>query len=165
LFFFLPATIFLFWRRRPSQKIFILALLCFLAITIAWVSELLRESGGFSTYLSLARSESIFKMQSVLFGNGWQDLPGGRVGLRTSNALFRNSPRISQPPAGSCAIQNARPAPPAGYRHLPAAALRVHDDQFSVGLRLHCCEISDRYYFMDPTESGRRIYFPKDAGV
>jgi hypothetical protein len=72
LFFFLPATIFLIWKRRPSQKILILSLLCILAVTGVWISELLREAGGFSIYLSLARSESIFKIQSVLFGNSWQ---------------------------------------------------------------------------------------------
>ena len=71
LLFFLPATIFLIWKRRPSKKIFGLAMVCFVVITGTWVSELLREAGGLTTYLALAKSESNFRTQSILFGNSW----------------------------------------------------------------------------------------------
>jgi hypothetical protein len=72
LLFFLPATIFLVWKRRPSKKVFVLALVCFVVITGAWVGELLREAGGLTSYLALAKSESNFRTQSILFGNSWQ---------------------------------------------------------------------------------------------
>jgi 4-amino-4-deoxy-L-arabinose transferase-like glycosyltransferase len=72
ILFFLPATLFLFWKRRPSKKIFILALLCFVVASGAWMTELFREAGGLTNYLIFAKAESNFKTQSVLFGNSWQ---------------------------------------------------------------------------------------------
>ena len=72
LLFFLPATLFLFWKRTPSKKIVILAILCFVIVSGAWLLELFREAGGLAHYLALARTENNFKTQSILFGNSWQ---------------------------------------------------------------------------------------------
>ncbi len=72
ILFFLPATVFLLVRRRPSKKIVTIATAAFLVITAAWLFELLREAGGLSSYLSMANVESNFKTQSILFGNSWQ---------------------------------------------------------------------------------------------
>ncbi len=72
ILFFLPATFFLFWKRPPSKRIVILALFCFAVVSVAWLLELFREAGGLSTYLALAKAESNFKTQSILFGNSWQ---------------------------------------------------------------------------------------------
>lgn len=72
LLFFLPATLFLFWKRTPSKKIGMFALLCFVVVSGAWLMELFREAGGLANYLALAKAESNFKTQSILFGNSWQ---------------------------------------------------------------------------------------------
>ncbi|HET6402593.1 MAG TPA: glycosyltransferase family 39 protein [Candidatus Kapabacteria bacterium] len=72
ILFFFPATIFLFVKRRPSKKIVTMATAAFVAITAAWLFELLREAGGLSSYLALANVENNFKTQSILFGNSWQ---------------------------------------------------------------------------------------------
>jgi Protein of unknown function (DUF2723) len=72
LLFFLPATIFLIWKRTPSRRLLLTAITCFILVTGIWVSELLRESGGISAYWSYLVSENNFKTQSIFFGNSWQ---------------------------------------------------------------------------------------------
>ncbi|HEY3873961.1 MAG TPA: glycosyltransferase family 39 protein, partial [Candidatus Kapabacteria bacterium] len=61
ILFFLPATIVLILRRRPSKSIMIWSIVAFVLVTSAWVFELLRESGGLSNYLYWAKAESNFK--------------------------------------------------------------------------------------------------------
>src|SRR5581483_9085913 len=72
LLFFLPSTIYLMVKRRPSRRIWSAALLCFLALSAAWTLELFRESGGAMHYFELARSEQNYRTLSVLFGNPWR---------------------------------------------------------------------------------------------
>jgi Protein of unknown function (DUF2723) len=72
LLFFLPATIFLVWKKSPSRKLLLTAITCFIIITGIWVSELLRESGGISAYWSYLITENNFRTQSIFFGNSLQ---------------------------------------------------------------------------------------------
>ncbi len=72
ILFFLPATIFLFLKRRPSARIVLSAIAVFVIASAMWLGELLREADGLSHYLALAAVERNFKTQSVLFGNSWQ---------------------------------------------------------------------------------------------
>ncbi len=72
LLFFLPAAIFLIWKQKPSRLLLSAAMACFVAVTALWIFELLRESGGSSTYWSYFIAENNFKTQSILFGNSWQ---------------------------------------------------------------------------------------------
>jgi Dolichyl-phosphate-mannose-protein mannosyltransferase len=72
LLFFLPATLFLIWKQKPSQHTLATAFVCFLVVIGVWVGELLREAGGISAYWSLFLKENNFKTQSILFGNSWQ---------------------------------------------------------------------------------------------
>jgi len=71
ILFFLPATIFLLVKRRPSKKIVRLAILSFAIVSVIWLADLLKEAGGLSEYLAFARIENNFRTQSVLFGNHW----------------------------------------------------------------------------------------------
>ena len=72
ILFFLPAIVFLLWKIHISKKHLFLAVVGYVIITTLWFGELVRESGGLSTYLYSVHHESIFKSQSVLFGNSWQ---------------------------------------------------------------------------------------------
>jgi len=72
LLFFLPATFYLLWKRRPSRELLLASVFCFLIVTGIWVMELLQEAGGLSAYWSYLLSENNFKTQSILFGNSWQ---------------------------------------------------------------------------------------------
>ena len=73
LLFFLPATLYVAWKTKPSAKHVAMGILCFMAMTALWFGELVRESGGISTYLKFAGSEINFKTQSMLFGNSWKN--------------------------------------------------------------------------------------------
>lgn len=73
LIFFLPATIFLLWKRRPSKVILRAGLVSFFVVTALWSAELLRESGGLQNYLYYLETENNFKTQSLLFGNSLAD--------------------------------------------------------------------------------------------
>ncbi|MDP4200294.1 MAG: hypothetical protein Q8922_10290 [Bacteroidota bacterium] len=72
LLFFLPAIITLLIGLKPSRRDVILALTCFAGVSAIWIAELLRESGGLTTYLYYAQHESNFRTQSLLFGHPWQ---------------------------------------------------------------------------------------------
>jgi hypothetical protein len=72
LLFFLPATIYVVWKCRPTKNVLLAGIACFIIVTGLWAFELLRESGGVSNYLSYLRLEGNFKTQSILFGNSWQ---------------------------------------------------------------------------------------------
>lgn len=69
ILFFFPAIAFVAWKSKQEWKQIIIAIGCFALVTGAWVSVLLYESGGLSTYLYYASKESIFKSQSMIFGN------------------------------------------------------------------------------------------------
>ena len=72
ILFFLAAIVFLLWKIHIPKKHLFLAIVGYVIITALWFGKLVRESGGLSTYLHFAQQESIFKSQSVLFGNSWQ---------------------------------------------------------------------------------------------
>ncbi len=74
--FFLPATVYLLLNKKPTQKTLWFGIAAFVIITGLWAAELLRESGGLSTYLYFARVENNFKTQSMLFGHGWHSQIG-----------------------------------------------------------------------------------------
>ena len=69
ILFFTPVILYVVWKTRQPWPGVIVALTLFAATTIGWVSILLSESGGLDTYLFYASKESIFRSQSVLFGN------------------------------------------------------------------------------------------------
>ena len=72
LLFFFPAILYVLWKTKPRKNAVIIAAACFAVVTALWVAELLYKAGGLAHYLSLAASESNFKTQSILFGNGWR---------------------------------------------------------------------------------------------
>ncbi len=72
IIFFLPATIFLFLKRRPSNRMVAYGLAAFAVLTAAWLHELFQEAGGIANYLQLVESEGNFRTQSMLFGNSWR---------------------------------------------------------------------------------------------
>ncbi len=69
ILFFLPVIVYVAWKtRQPMARIGTAAVL-FAITTWLWVSRLLLESGGLDTYLFYAGRETIFKSQSIIFGN------------------------------------------------------------------------------------------------
>lgn len=66
---FLPAVMYLLRATCWSWRTLIAAAILFLVVTAAWVALLLSESGGLDTYLQMLGGESIYRSQSVLFGN------------------------------------------------------------------------------------------------
>jgi len=72
LLFFLPATVYVLWKSRVPVKNLALGVLSFAITSALWLGELLRESGGLTTYLHFARHEINFKTQSILFGNSFK---------------------------------------------------------------------------------------------
>ncbi len=67
--FFAPAIFYLFWKTKQPLKSWLYAAIVFIAVTAIWVLILLHESGGLAAYLAAAGRESIYRSQSVLFGN------------------------------------------------------------------------------------------------
>lgn len=72
ILFFLPVIMYVAWKTHQPLKLIGFAVLLFVAITLGWFTILLAESGGASTYFYYAGKESIFKSQSILFGNDAQ---------------------------------------------------------------------------------------------
>lgn len=66
---FLPAVIYLFRATCWSWRSLITAGILFLVVTATWITILLSESGGLDPYLHMLGGESIYRSQSVLFGN------------------------------------------------------------------------------------------------
>lgn len=71
MIFFLPVILYVAWRTRQSWPRIGIAVFAFAITTIIWVSILLSEAGGLNIYLFYAGQESIFKSQSMLFGNAF----------------------------------------------------------------------------------------------
>jgi hypothetical protein len=69
ILFWLVATVFLFIRLHPRRLPRRVAIGCFIAISVVWLTVLIIESGGVSTYFSYLWSDNNFRTQSVLFGN------------------------------------------------------------------------------------------------
>ena len=80
---FLPAVIYLFRATCWSWRTLITAGILFLVVTATWITILLSESGGLDAYLGMLGGESIYRSQSVLFGNtlGEHLAVIGKVGL------------------------------------------------------------------------------------
>jgi hypothetical protein len=67
--FFLPAVIYIFRSSHWNRRTFVNAIVLFIAVTACWVSILMIESAGLSSYLGALKGESIYRSQSFLFGN------------------------------------------------------------------------------------------------
>ncbi|HEY6171590.1 MAG TPA: DUF2723 domain-containing protein [Candidatus Kapabacteria bacterium] len=80
---FLPAVIYLFRATCWSWRTLITAGVLFLAVTATWVAILLSESGGIDAYMQMLGGESIYRSQSILFGNALGEHLAviGKVGL------------------------------------------------------------------------------------
>jgi hypothetical protein len=71
ILFFLPVIAYVAWKTMQPWKNILQAAIAFIIMTGAWVMILLSESGGLNTYLFYASKETIFKSQSMLFGNSF----------------------------------------------------------------------------------------------
>lgn len=69
MLFFLPVVVYAVWRTKQPLSRILSAVTAFAIVTAAWAAMLFNESGGLTNYLSYAEKESIFRSQSVLFGN------------------------------------------------------------------------------------------------
>jgi hypothetical protein len=80
---FLPAVVYLFRATCWSWRTLITAFIVFLVVTGSWVGILLSESGGVNSYLQALGGESIYRSQSILFGNAASEHLAviGKVGL------------------------------------------------------------------------------------
>lgn len=70
---FLPAVIYIFRSSCWSWKTLFVSVGLFIAVTACWVLILFSESGGSSSYFAALKGESIYRSQSVLFGNTIQE--------------------------------------------------------------------------------------------
>lgn len=80
---FLPAVLYLFRSTCWSWRTLVNASMVFLVVTAFWVTTLLSESGGVDLYLQALDGESIYRSQSILFGNQLSEHLAviGKVGL------------------------------------------------------------------------------------
>lgn len=69
MLFFLPAIAYICYATRQPLRRIALALLFFAAFTAGWLLILFDESGGAAVYFDHLSRESIFRSQSILFGN------------------------------------------------------------------------------------------------
>jgi len=69
ILFWIAATVFLFIKLHPRRLPRRIGFACFIAISVVWLTLLIVESGGFSTYFTYLWSDNNFRTQSILFGN------------------------------------------------------------------------------------------------
>ncbi|MEP7234104.1 MAG: glycosyltransferase family 39 protein [Ignavibacteriota bacterium] len=69
ILFFTPCVIYFCWVTRQPLKTWIGGIILFSFVTAAWSSILFWYSGGIGAYFTLAGSQSVYRSQSIIFGN------------------------------------------------------------------------------------------------
>ncbi|MEI8134273.1 MAG: DUF2723 domain-containing protein [bacterium] len=69
--FFTPAVIYLICKTHQPLRVWIKGLLAFVVLTASWAFVLFYYAGGMSAYFATGSAETVFKSQSVLFGNSF----------------------------------------------------------------------------------------------
>jgi len=72
ILFFAPCIIYIMWKTRQPLRIWITGSALFLVVTALWSAILFSYSGGIAGYLAEANSQTIYRSQSILFGNSLQ---------------------------------------------------------------------------------------------
>jgi hypothetical protein len=69
ILFFIPCVIYVCWKSRQPIKVWAVGFIGFAVVTALWIMILFYYSGGAAKYFALAGSETVFRSQSILFGN------------------------------------------------------------------------------------------------
>lgn len=69
IIFFVPCIIYVLWKTRQPVRIWAMGVTLFFIITGAWFMVLINYSGGIDAYFAQAGKETVYRSQSVLFGN------------------------------------------------------------------------------------------------
>lgn len=67
--FFAPCLIYVLWMTRQPVRLWAAGVICFCTVTALWLGILFYFSGGISQYFAQAGKETVYRSQSVLFGN------------------------------------------------------------------------------------------------
>jgi hypothetical protein len=73
ILFFTPSIIYALWVTRQSLKTWLIGAGVFCIVTSLWLAILFNYSGGISQYFAQAGNETVYKSQSILFGNSLQE--------------------------------------------------------------------------------------------
>ncbi len=71
ILFFTPCVIYILWKTRQPLKICFTGLVLFLIIAATWMAILFSDSGGIDRYFAQIGSETVYRSQSILFGNSF----------------------------------------------------------------------------------------------
>jgi len=71
ILFFSPCIIYILWKTRQPLKIWALGFILFVVATLLWLAILFGFSGGINAYLAQASHETVYRSQSILFGNSF----------------------------------------------------------------------------------------------
>ncbi len=69
--FFTPCLIYILWKTTQPLRILFQGTMLFLLISSVWLVILFSYSGGVAKYFSLEESQTIYRSQSILFGNSF----------------------------------------------------------------------------------------------
>ena len=69
--FFLPCIIYVLWKTSQPIRVWGIGLLFFFIVTSSWVGILFYLSGGASQYFAQAGKETVYRSQSIFFGNSF----------------------------------------------------------------------------------------------
>jgi hypothetical protein len=70
--FFSPSIIYILWKTRQPIRIWLIGSLIFFIVTGIWLAILFSYTRGIHEYFAQAGSETVYKSQSILFGNSLQ---------------------------------------------------------------------------------------------
>ncbi len=71
IIFFTPCLIYILWKTKQPLRVLFQEILLFLLISSAWLVILFSYSGGIGQYFALEGRQTIYRSQSILFGNSF----------------------------------------------------------------------------------------------
>ncbi len=69
ILFFTPCIVYILWKTHQPLKIWLSGVIIFFAITGVWLGILFSYTGGAHNYYTQADSQTVYRSQSVFFGN------------------------------------------------------------------------------------------------
>ncbi|MFI5262900.1 MAG: ArnT family glycosyltransferase [Candidatus Kapaibacterium sp.] len=72
IIFFTPCIVYCIWKTHQPFRLWISGLIVFLVVTAIWSAILFSFAGGVGAYFAQADSQTVYRSQSVFFGNSLQ---------------------------------------------------------------------------------------------
>lgn len=71
ILFFTPCLIYILWKAHQPFRIWGAGIVLFLLVTSSWLAILFYYSGGVGAYFAQADRETVYRSQSIIFGNSF----------------------------------------------------------------------------------------------